>query len=128
MDFTKRMSTNDLYSLAKKLNIHNFIVCRKSELPKILNNQFIKNIIINLDDIGNGSHWVACNTTKKMYFDSYAQQPPTTIPNNYRLASTKKELQSIDSTICGSLCCLWLYYINHKSNDQYYDKFKDVYL
>lgn len=128
MDFSKRMSTNDLYSLAKKLNISNFIVCRKFELPRILKNKSIKNIIINLDDIGNGSHWVAANTTKKMYFDSYAQDKPTTIPNNYRLASTKKELQSIDSTDCGGLCCLWLYYINYKSNDQYYDKFKDVYL
>ena len=67
------------------------------------------------------------NTTKKLYFDSYAQPPPLEIPKNTKLASTNKELQNIEAEMCGQLCCLWLYYVNYKSNDDYYNLFKDVY-
>jgi hypothetical protein len=126
-DFTKTTSTRDLYSLLHKLNVKNVIVCRKGEVKKYLKNKMIKNYVINLDDIGNGSHWVALNTTKKIYFDSYAEEKPLSIPKDYKRASTNKELQTLESTDCGGLCCLWLYYINNKSNDDYYSLFKDVY-
>ena len=42
------------------------------------------------------------------------------IPKDYKRASTNKEIQSISSEMCGQLCCLWLYYINYKSNNSYY--------
>lgn len=127
MDFTKTTSTQDLYSLLHKLKVKNAIVCRKGELKKYLKNKMIKNYVINLDDVGNGSHWVFYSPVHKIYFDSYAQDPPLAIPKNTKIASTKKELQSIESTDCGGLCCLFAYYLNYKTKEQFYSLFRDVY-
>ena len=127
MDYTKRTSEADLYKLARILNIINFHVCRLVELPHILANKKIKSIVVNLDSHGGGSHWVALSVSKKLYFDSYAQVAPLGVPRDYKLASNSKELQSISATDCGGLCMLWLHYITHKSNSQYYSLFKDVY-
>lgn len=127
MDYTKRTSIEDLYRLCKKLEIKNIIICRTNELKNYLKNKKIQNYILNLDNYGNGSHWVAYSPKYKLYFDSYAQPPPLEIPKNTKLASNKKELQTIEATDCGALCCLWLYYINNKSNTAYYNLFRDVY-
>jgi len=127
MNYTARTSIIDLENILNKLGVKNYIICRKGEIKNYINNKKITNYIINLDDVNNGTHWVSLNTTKKLYFDSYAQDKPLEIPKNYKLASTNKELQSIESEICGQLCCLWLYYVNHKSNNDYYELFKDVY-
>jgi len=124
MNYINRSSDIELYDLLHKLNVKNVFICKKELLGKILQNKKIKNIIVN---IGNSTHWVAINTTHKLYFDSYAQPPPNEVPRNYKLAKPKKEVQSIDSTDCGQLCALWLYYINYKSNDEYFELFKDVY-
>jgi hypothetical protein len=126
-DFTKTTSTQDLYSLLHKLKVKNVIICRKGEVKKYLKNKMIKNYVINLDDIGNGSHWVSYSRTHNMYFDSYMQSPPTSIPKNAKMSSQKKQLQSLEATDCGGLCCLWLYYINNKSNAEYLKLFTDVY-
>ena len=126
-NYTKRTSTSDLYKLCKELGLTNVHVCRQSDLKQTLSNKRIRNIIINLDDYGGGSHWVAINTPKKMYFDSYAQYPPLSVPKVYKMASQKKEIQSIEATDCGALCALWLYYINYKSNPDYYQLFRDCY-
>ena len=77
--------------------------------------------------MGNSTHWVALYKPKKLYFDSYAQSPPTVVPKNYKMASTNKEIESMDGNNCGQLCLLWLYYVNFKSNDEYYKLFKDLY-
>jgi hypothetical protein len=127
MDYTKRTSEGDLYRLAKILNVSSFHVCRLSELPRVLANKRIKSIVVNLDNYGSGSHWVALSASKKMYFDSYAQVAPIGVPRNYQLASNSKELQSISATDCGGLCMLWLHYVAHKSNSDYYKLFKDCY-
>lgn len=127
MNYTARTSIIDLEHILNKLGIKNYIICRKGELKNYIKNKKITNYIINLDDVNNGTHWVAMNTTKKLYFDSYALDKPLEIPKDYKLASTNKELQSIESEICGQLCSLWLYYVNHKSNNDYYELFKDVY-
>ena len=126
-DFTKRTSISDLNHIAKVLKVNNFTVCRLDELPRVLNQKNIDNIVINLDSIGSGSHWVSINRSKKLYFDSYAQPAPNGVPKNYKLASQSKEVQSIAATDCGSLCLLWLHYVNYKSNAEYYKLFKDVY-
>lgn len=127
INFNSRSSIADLENILNKLGVKNYIICRKGQLKNYKKNKKITNYIINLDDLNNGSHWVAMNTTKKLYFDSFAQPPPLEIPKDYKLASTNKELQAIEGEICGQLCCLWLYYINYKSNDDYYNLFKDVY-
>jgi len=125
MNFNHRTSTLDLYKICNDLGINNVKIIRKNQLKKTI--PYYKNIIINLDDFGNGSHWVCYSRTHNMYFDSYAQKAPLGIPKNAKMASQKKELQSIEGKNCGPLCCLWLYYINNKSNDEYYKLFKDVY-
>jgi len=127
MNYTARTSIIDLENILNKLGVKNYIICRKGELKNYIKNKKITNYIINLDDVNNGTHWVSMNTTKKLYFDSYALDKPLEIPKDYKLASTNKELQSIEAEICGQLCCLWLYYVNHKSNNDYYELFKDVY-
>lgn len=127
MDYTKRTSIEDLYRLCDKLDIKNVMICRTDQLKNYLKNKKIQNYILNLDNHGSGSHWVAYSPKYKLYFDSYAQPPPSQIPKGTKLASNKKELQTLEATDCGGLCCLWLYYINNKSNAAYYNLFKDVY-
>ncbi len=124
----QRTSKNMLIDLCKKLNIHNVTVCRLNELSKFMKNKKNTNFIINLDNYGSGTHWVACNTKNKVYFDSYASEMPEILKKlNYIKASDKKELQTFYAEDCGPLCVLWLYYINYKTNDEYYKLFRDIY-
>jgi len=125
MNFNHRTSTLDLYKICNDLGINNVKIIRKNQLKKTI--PHYKNIIINLDDFGNGSHWVFYSPEKNIYFDSYAQLPPFGIPKNAKLASTKKELQTVDGENCGALCCLFAYYLNYKTKEQFYSLFKDVY-
>jgi hypothetical protein len=125
--YTGRTSISDLYSLLNKMNIKNAIVISKDKLKNTLKNKNIKNIIINLDSKGMGTHWVALNTDKKLYFDSYAERAVLAVPKDYKLASKDKQLQSLTSSDCGGLCCLFLYYINFKNLKEFYKDFKDVY-
>ena len=132
MDLNKliinRTSDSDLLALGKKLGLHNLVVCAKSKVKGYLANPKISNIIFNLSDSDTGgTHWVALFKPKKMYFDSYAQDKPSIVPSNYKLASQNKEVQSMEAQDCGSLCLLWLHYVNFKSNEDYYKLFKDVY-
>lgn len=126
MNLNNRSSDIELLDLGKKLGIKSFIVCSKPDLKKNL--KIYDNIIFNLsDDRFGGTHWVAIMKPKKLYFDAYAQDKPSVVPQNYKCASTKKEVEAIDGNNCGQLCILWLYYMNFKSNDKYYKLFKDVY-
>jgi hypothetical protein len=130
-DYTARTSATDLHHICLDLGFPVSVI-RKHQLPVAIaafnSGRGPGNVIFNLDDYGPGSHWVAISIPHKIYFDSYAQVPPMVVPRGYRLASQKKEIQSIESTDCGGLCCLWLYYINRRNgNEKYYHLFKDVY-
>lgn len=127
MNLINRSSASDLYNLCDALGVKNIVVCSKDELRKYLKNKKVNNIIFNMANDQVGSHWVAINKAHKIYFDSYAQNYPSVVPRDYKLASSKKELQSISAQDCGQLCCLFLYYINFKTKDQYYKLFDDVY-
>ena len=127
INYIERSSIGDLYTILSKLRLKDVVVIPRYLLSQKLKDPKVKNIIFNLDKHGEGSHWVALNVPKKKYFDSYAEEMPLGIPKGYTRSSTNKELQSLSSNDCGQLCCLWLYYINYKSNKEYYDKFKDVY-
>lgn len=133
LNIINRSSVNDLNNLLKSLNVKNYMVCRAGELKNKMKNKKIKNYILNLDNVGGGTHWVYYSPHHNIYFDSFAQQPPTTIPkkNNkgatVKLASTIKEIESIEAQDCGQLCALFAYYINYKSRDEFYKLFKDVY-
>jgi len=125
-----RSSTNELYNLANKLELENLIIIRKNKFNRYKNDY--ENIIINLDDINNGSHWVAINTKKKIYFDSYNQKMPNIIPKDYKQANSQFEIQSLSSEMCGQLCVLFLYFLQKIKNSdkaikEFYKLFKDVY-
>jgi len=87
-------------------------------------------LVLNLDPHGSGTHWVACNFTKKkpLYFDPYAFNKPKEV-NSFLEASKTKQLQSLQAKDCGPLCVLWLWYTTHydDGNKRFYDEFKDVY-
>lgn len=126
--FNLRSSQRQLYKYASELGIKNLIICRLKDSKKYMDDPKIKNIIINLDNKGDGTHWVAVYKPKKYYFDSYAQSIPETLLDfGLTKASTVKELQSIDSQTCGWLCLLFLQYCNYKSKNQFYKLFRDVY-
>jgi hypothetical protein len=125
-----RSSTNELYNLANKLGLENLIIIRKNKFNRYKNDY--ENIIINLDDINNGSHWVAVNTKKKIYFDSYNQKMPNIIPKDYKQANSQFEIQSLSSEMCGQLSVLFLYFLQKIKNSdkaikEFYKLFKDVY-
>ena len=125
-----RSSTNELYNLANKLGLENLIIIRKNKFNRYKNDY--ENIIINLDDINNGSHWVVVNTKKKIYFDSYNQKMPNIIPKDYKQANSQFEIQSLSSEMCGQLSVLFLYFLQKIKNSdkaikEFYKLFKDVY-
>lgn len=120
-------SATDLYRLCHEMGLDVCII-RLCQLKSCLKKRArVENYIINLDSYGHGSHWVALNTKKKLYFDSYAEEMPRDVPRDYKKASDWKQLQSLEAEDCGPLCCLWLKYINSYSNKEYYDLFEDVY-
>lgn len=126
MNLINRSSDKELLDLGRKLGLTSFIVCSKPDLKK--NMKKYDNIIFNLsDDRYGGTHWVCLFKPKKFYFDSFAQDMPSVVPKDYKCASTIKEIQAIDGQNCGQLCILWLYYMNFRSNDEYYSLFKDLY-
>jgi hypothetical protein len=127
MNLINRSSDYQLDNLLNQLGVANHIICSKDELKKYLKKPTIRNIIFNISSTDHGSHWVAIDKKSKMYFDSYAQPPPTVVPKDYKLASIEKELQSIEAQDCGQLCCLFLYYSNFKSIKDFYNLFKDIY-
>jgi hypothetical protein len=125
-----RSSTNELYALANKLGLKNVIIIRKNKFNDYQKDY--ENIIMNLDDINNGSHWICVNTKHKIYFDSYNQPMPNIIPKDYKQANSQFEIQSLKSEFCGQICVLFLYYLQknknpNKSIKEFYSKFKDVY-
>ncbi len=119
-----RSSIKDLQKLLNQLNIPNFKIIRKHELTKAIYDGY-QNIIMNLDDIGSGTHWVALNTVKNRYFDSFGQPPPMVVPKRFK---DKKdfEIQGINREYCGQYCALWLFCINHANEDYFYKLFKDI--
>ena len=132
LNYINRSSKYDLYNLAKSINLDDLIIIRKNELPYYIDKY--ENIIMNLDSVGNGSHWVALNTKHKIYFDSYGQPPPNIVPKSYKYVK-EFELQSINgisSTMCGQLSLYFLNFLKKNNNyniaiKKFYEKFKDIY-
>lgn len=123
----ERTSSLDLIQLAHDMKINNFTICVRRELPKVLKAKQYENIIMNLGDYGEGTHWCALNVPKKLYFDSFAVPPPIVVPSDYKFQSTK-EIQPISSGLCGQFCLLWLHYVNsHTDPSDFYKSFKDLY-
>ena len=66
-----------------------------------------------------GSHWVALLTDdlqKAIYFDSYGEKEPNEIKNllksnQYKIAHTSKNIQSLMSNLCGFFCLAFIYFL-----------------
>lgn len=125
MNYNNKSSPEDLYKIADKIGLSNLLIIRKKDLKKALKDKNNVNIIINLDDVNNGSHWCALNTKKKMYFDSYNMEPPNII-KNYKSYTKNFQIQSILSDFCGQVCCLFLYYCERNKIDEFYSLFRDT--
>ena len=124
MNYINRSSSSYLLELAKLIGLNDLVVIPKSDFNKYKKHE---NIIINLDSDGNGTHWCAINTKKKIYFDSYNQIPPKIIPKTYKSIKHNFELQTIDAEDCGQLSLLFLYYTSKGKTEDFYKLFKDVY-
>ena len=92
--------------------------------------------IVNLDSKdGSGTHWVAChvNRNEKYYFDSFGLPPPKEIVkflggkphavgnseypsgDNHLIVYNTSQIQDMSEAICGHLCLMVLYRLNHGS-------------
>jgi len=118
------LSNHDIDALVVKLNIPNFKGCfYKDTLKKI---EPSSSYIINLNSEFNeknernaGSHWVALITDdmkKGIFFDSYGEKEPNEIKNllkcnQYKIAHTSKNIQSLMSNLCGFFCLGFIYFL-----------------
>ena len=118
------LSNHDIDALVVKLNIPNFKGCfYKDTLKKI---EPSSSYIINLNSEFNeknernaGSHWVALITDdmkKGIFFDSYGEKEPNEIKNllkcnQYKIAHTSKNIQSLMSNLCGFFCLAFIYFL-----------------
>jgi len=118
------LSNYDIDELVIKMGIHNFKGCfYKDTLKKI---EPSSSYIINLNSEFNeknernsGSHWVALITDdlkKAIYMDSYGEKEPNEIKNllksnQYKIAHTTKNIQSLMSNLCGFFCLAFIYFL-----------------
>jgi len=118
------LSNFDLDELVIKMGINNFKgYFYKDTLKKI---EPSSSNIINLNCEFNqknernaGSHWVALITDdlkKAIYMDSYGEKEPNEIRhllkcNQYKIAHTSKNIQSLMSKLCGFFCLAFIYFL-----------------
>ena len=118
------LSNYDIDELVIKMGIPNFKGCfYKDTLKKI---EPSSSYIINLNSEFNeknernaGSHWVALITDdlkKAIYMDSYGEKEPNEIKNllksnQYKIAHTSKNIQSLMSNLCGFFCLAFIYFL-----------------
>ena len=102
----------------------------KDELPSKL--QFNKSYVVNLQDEYDedgeenvGSHWTCFQINKYpngvvegIYFDPFGAAPPQDVDNAFvstigkKVPYTDKQIQPVDSDLCGWYCCAFLHWIN----------------
>ena len=118
------LSNHDIDALVVKLNIPNFKGCFYKDTSK--KKKPSSSYIINLNSEFNeknernaGSHWVASITDdmkKGIFFDSYGEKEPNEIKNllkcnQYKIAHTSKNIQSLMSNLCGFFCLGFIYFL-----------------
>ena len=119
------LSNFDIDELVKKMAIPNFKGCFYEDTLKKIEPSC--SYIINLNSEFNeknernaGSHWVALITDdmkRGLYFDSYGEKEPNEIrnllkSNQYKIAHTSKNIQSLMSNLCGFFCLAFIYFLS----------------
>jgi len=120
-DFTT--NNIELTNLAKKMKLNLVGIYSKDKLP---DKCFVGGYIINLedDDAGTGSHWIGLYITPKkeiLYFDSFGLPFPKEIKEFVSLkpiAMNNRQIQNINSTLCGYYCLFFLKYIETNLKNQ----------
>ena len=118
------LSNYDIDELVIKMGINNFKGCFYKDTLKTIEPS--SSYIINLNSEFNekqernaGSHWVALITDdlkKAIYMDSYGEKEPNEIKNllksnQYKIAHTSKNIQSLMSNLCGFFCLAFIYFL-----------------
>lgn len=115
-DFNKLLSTLDIQDIASQyLGIEVWVYSR-DDMPDILDKGFY---VINLDGkAGPGTHWVSfikANEDDVIYFDSFGFPPSTEqldafLHNHDRCYHNKRQIQDIDSILCGYYCLAFFHH------------------
>jgi hypothetical protein len=112
------LSNFDLIDYAKKEGLDLLGVYSKDMLP---DKKKVGSYIINMQDHndGNGTHWVAFiifENAKCCYFDSYGIPAPQDILDFLKIfkpiATSKRQIQYIDSDKCGYFCLSFIKFFN----------------
>ena len=126
------LSTSQIVDIAKQLRIPNFEgVFAWNELPsKTFNKKKSYSFIINTDSSNlGGQHWLAVlvRPNKQGYvFDSYGIPPPLRVQTwlnsrGIRWSANNRQLQTIQSTLCGYYCIYFLWFANLLSDKHFTD-------
>ena len=122
-DLTKLLSNYDLQNYCKELKINLVAIVSKNQLYEL--KPKIGCYIVNLDSVGNGTHWVCLILFEKIsiYFDPFGIIPPTNVIRfckrfGKRLIYSTDQLQHINSIYCGWFCLFAMYYLT-KSKSKY---------
>lgn len=111
------MNSLEVYATLKTLPVYTAVYAA-NRLP--LSISYPCAIIVNTDpDSKPGTHWIAIYIDKFQngeYFDSYGLPPFVSQHKKFLRANCKKflyntkEMQSLDSNVCGQYCLLYLYF------------------
>ncbi|ETM00118.1 hypothetical protein L917_03127 [Phytophthora nicotianae] len=71
-----------------------------------------------------GTHWIAVSNKHKRYFDPLGLPRPRVIPKDYSYKEV--DIQDPQFGHCGQYCVLWLYYLQHGKEDDFYKLFKQL--
>ncbi|KAG6948483.1 hypothetical protein JG687_00015451 [Phytophthora cactorum] len=71
-----------------------------------------------------GTHWLAVSNKDKRYFDPLGLPRPRVIPKDY--AYHEIDIQDPRFGHCGQYSVLWLYYLQHGKEDEFYKLFKQL--
>lgn len=70
-----------------------------------------------------GTHWMAVSNKDKKYFDPLGLPRPRVIPPSYTYREI--EIQNPRFGHCGQYCILWLYYLQHGKEDDFFKLFHE---
>lgn len=128
------MITNyQLLEVANKIKIPLVGVYNKDTLPKqYRDGGYIINLQDSTDEHGNdlpGTHWTAFYLEDKdaAYFDSFGFVPPQQVEDflksKYNVLVSHKQIQNVQSEICGYYCLYFIYWMFHYKKLKFADRF-----
>ena len=120
----------DLFDIVEEIQLKDFIgVFMKDEL--LNEKKKVGNYIINLQSStdGNGTHYTALKIYPNgscLYFDSFGFDSPIEVKKfcGCHVPYSDKQIQNINSSICGYYAISFLYYMSSHENKNYLDVYE----